>query len=278
MRIAILSDTHLAAAAVDFTRNLDVAITWVEALGPDLVIHLGDITADGARDVAQFAYARDRLAQISAPLLALPGNHDVGDSPPSDGTKEPALDLPSLAAFRAAFGADRWSLRAEGWLLIGLNAQLFDSRSVEEGEQEAWLASELSNGVEPVALFLHKPLFLDASDDNPVHGRYAPIGPRQRLLTSLAERDVRLVASGHVHQARLIEDGSVTRLWAPSTAFLIPDTIQETIGRKVCGVTILELQDCNVGVRFETPPGLRDYDLLDHPEVYPQVAGMRNLP
>ena len=275
MRIVLIADTHLAAEAQAFGRNLDAATARIAQLQPALVIHLGDVTADGVKDPAQFAYAKARLAALAAPLLVVPGNHDVGDCPPGGGVKEPALDLARLAAFRAAFGPDRWSLRVEGWLLVGVNSQLFDSHAEEEAEQAAWLAEVLREGEEPVALFLHKPLFRDDPADNPAHGRYAPVGPRTRLLERLARRDVRLVASGHVHQSRRIEDVRTLRLWAPSTAVVFPDAIQERIGRKACGITVLDLGADGVRVAFETPEDMRDHDLLDHPEVYPQVAVLR---
>ena len=56
-----------------------------------------------------------------------------------------------------------------------------------------------------MALFLHKPLFLNAPDD-PELGttaiRYVPLPARRRLIEMFATVDLRLVASGHVHQRR----------------------------------------------------------------------------
>lgn len=275
MRIVLISDTHLAAAAVAFTRNAEVAAARVRELAPDLVIHLGDVTADGVGDPAQFSFARAVLGGLGAPLLAVPGNHDVGDCPPSGGTKEPALDLPSLEAFREAFGADYWSLRTAGWLLVGIDVQLFGSGTDEEAEQDAALSSVLDTGSEQVAVFLHKPLFLEEPEDHPSHLRYVPVEPRRRLLRALSRRDVGLVASGHVHQARVHQVGATTHLWTPSTAFLMPDAIQETIGRKVVGLAVVDLEG-EARVRIDSPPDLIANDLFDHPEVYPQVTGLRN--
>ena len=53
------------------------------------------------------------------------GNHDIGENPP--GPNVPAaepLQLSRLHDYRAAFGLAYWTMRADGWHLIGLNAQL----------------------------------------------------------------------------------------------------------------------------------------------------------
>ena len=71
MRIVLIADTHLAAEAQAFGRNLDAATARIAQLQPALVIHLGDVTADGVKDPAQFAYAKARLAALAAPLLVM---------------------------------------------------------------------------------------------------------------------------------------------------------------------------------------------------------------
>jgi 3',5'-cyclic AMP phosphodiesterase CpdA len=64
--------------------------------------------------------------------------------------------------FVSIFGEDRWRFEAAGWCFIGLNSLVMNSGLACEAEQFDWLASQLStvNG-KPVALFLHKPLFLN---------------------------------------------------------------------------------------------------------------------
>ena len=56
-----------------------------------------------------------------------------------------------------------------------------------------------------MALFLHKPLFLNVPDDPELAAtsiRYVPMPARSRLIEMLRAVDLRLVASGHVHQRR----------------------------------------------------------------------------
>lgn len=81
--------------------------------------------------------------------------------------------------------------------------------------------------------------------------------------------------SGHVHQARRVEVSGVTHVWMPSTAFCIPDSIQERLGEKRVAAGLLELRPDGFEFTYVTPVGLVRHNLLDHPEVYPQVTGLR---
>ena len=84
-----------------------------------------------------------------------------------------------------------------------------------------WLTSRLSGGNgKPIALFLHKPLFLQTPEDPETEGtaiRYVPQPVRAKLVEMLGSHDVRLVASGHVHQRRDFTYGRTRHIWAPST-------------------------------------------------------------
>lgn len=275
MRIVLISDTHLAAYAEPFLENAEASIRWIEAAAPDLVIHLGDVTADGIRDPGQFDTAAGLFSSISAPMLWSPGNHDVGDCPPRGGREEPSLDLDRLEAFRQRLGVDAWRVERGGWTLIGVNAQLFGAARIQEAAQQAWLEQVLSNADGPIALFLHKPIYepgLGPSDESP---RFAPPHARNDLFAGFRGRDVRLVASGHAHQARTLVEGRVRHLWAPSCAFILPDHVQAPVGEKVVGLTLVELADGEARAQVVVPPGVRRHDVFDHPEIYPEVAALK---
>ena len=67
-----IADVHFGAedaAALRAVREME------EELAPDLVLLCGDITQTGATD--QYEAARDWLAGFSAPIVAMPGNHDA---------------------------------------------------------------------------------------------------------------------------------------------------------------------------------------------------------
>ena len=107
MRIALVSDTHIAARARAFTANWHIAARLIEAERPDLIIHLGDITVDGAGDPAEHGQALDAMQALSAPRLAVPGNHDLGDNPPHPGAH---VSSPVTPARLAAWARVAWPL------------------------------------------------------------------------------------------------------------------------------------------------------------------------
>ena len=55
------------------------------------------------------------------------------------------------------------------------------------------------------------------------HDPFAP-----EILDALP--NLKLVACGHVHQHRIFEKDGITHVWAPSTAFILPDAYQPRIG------------------------------------------------
>ena len=138
-----------------------------------------------------------------------------------------------------------------------------NSGLVSEAEQFDWLASELAscNG-KPVALFIHKPVYLNAPDDTGLEPiRYVPMPARRRLLEMLRTVDLRLIASGHVHQRRDFTHRHVRHVWAPSTAFVISDARQERIGIKETGLVEYCFRPDAFEVRQIRAPGQRNVDL-----------------
>ena len=218
------------------------------------MVNLGDITADGAHDPRELDLARPAFAGLGADVRFLPGNHDIGDNPIAPGApNEHPLDLVRLEDYRRLFGPDRWSFDAGSWQIVGLNAQLLATGTDEEEEQFVWLAEQLRAGQGPLGLMLHKPLFRSGPADTEAHVRYVPLLARRRLLAALAKRDLRFVASGHAHQARALYVDGVDHLWVPSTAYCIPDAIQERIGHKIVGVVTLELSGGRPSLRGRHP-------------------------
>ena len=273
MRLVLVSDTHITPRAAAFGDNWEAVRVWIEARAPDLVVNLGDISADGAHDPGELEAARLAIGRLSRPMRFLPGNHDIGDNPIAAGApNEHPLDLARLADYRRLFGPDRWVFEAGRWAIIGLNAQLFATGTDEESAQFAWLEAELRGRSGPVGLMLHKPLFRNGPGDTEAHVRYVPASARRGLLALLAPCDLRFVLSGHVHQMRRLEVDGVEHIWVPSTAYCIPDAMQERIGEKTVGIAVLELTDRGHSFEFATPPGLVRHNLLDHPGVYPKLS------
>jgi predicted phosphodiesterase len=94
MRVIQISDTHLSAEKPHFLDNWRPLADWIKAQRPDLVIHTGDVTVDGAGNEADLAYAARLLDELGVRWRAVPGNHDVGDA----GHARQPVDARRLAA------------------------------------------------------------------------------------------------------------------------------------------------------------------------------------
>jgi 3',5'-cyclic AMP phosphodiesterase CpdA len=79
-RVILVSDTHLSASAPRAQVNWDAVVSYVGACSPDLVIHLGDLSLDGARDAVDWRHGRTQLDRLPVAWRAVPGNHDIGDN------------------------------------------------------------------------------------------------------------------------------------------------------------------------------------------------------
>jgi 3',5'-cyclic AMP phosphodiesterase CpdA len=279
VRIAIVTDSHLAPRAAAFNDNWRAVRAFVAAAAPDLTLHLGDITVDGVKDPADFEHARAISADWPTPIRFLPGNHDIGDNPPGPGVaaSEP-LRPARLADYRTAFGADHWALDAAAWRLLGLNAQLLGTDTDDEAAQWAWLAATLAEAPDrPTVLFLHKPLFQDSPADERPHQRYVPVAARRRLLGLLSAVPLRAVVSGHVHQSRdRVVDG-IRHVWVPSTAFFLPDELQDRIGEKVTGIGMIELGPDRLRFHLVCPDGVTRHSVLDHPVYQKHIEARARL-
>ena len=265
-RLTQISDTHLAHWLPRLTQNFERVCDYIDATRPDLVVNSGDVAWDGPGNASDLEYARQLHEALPVPCRYLPGNHDIGDNPTQIG---PAPSHPvtekDRQAFISVFGEDRWRFDAAGWCFIGLNSLMMNSGLISEAEQFDWLASELAClGGRPVALFLHKPVYLNTPEDPELEVssfRYVPMPARPRLVEILRAVDLRLMASGHVHQRRDYTYGTIRNVWAPSAAFVISDTRQVRIGVKEVGLVEYRFQPDGFEVRYARAPGQVDVDL-----------------
>jgi 3',5'-cyclic AMP phosphodiesterase CpdA len=265
-RLTQISDTHLARRLPTLTGNFDRVREYIDTKRPDLVINSGDLAFDGPTSRADLEFAKTLHDALPVPCRYLPGNHDIGDNPTAAGAapSQPATEA-HRQTFLAIFGEDRWSFDAAGWRFIGLNSLIMNTGLASETGQFDWLASQLShaNG-KPVALFLHKPLYLNAPDDPELAAtaiRYVPMPARTQLVEMLDTVDLRLIASGHVHQRRDFTFGHTRHVWAPSAGFVISDARQDVIGIKETGLVEYRFQPESFEVRHVRAPGQIDIDL-----------------
>ena len=256
-RIVVLSDIHLSPTHGFFWENWCVAREFADAAKADAVIVNGDLAINGPDSDAEIAFAASALGRLRTPVMALPGNHDVGDEPPGQDSDQ-IIDTDRLTRWDSSFATDRWTLDAGGWRLIGVNAQLFGSGLAREHAQDHWLDEQLSTAGRRTALFLHKPLFLESPTDDVVCTACMVPSARARLLDKLNRSDVRLIVSGHLHQHRDRTFADQRHLWVSAVAFAAP---QAHGGDGRCGVTVLDFSQGNVEVTIERPHGLISHDL-----------------
>jgi 3',5'-cyclic AMP phosphodiesterase CpdA len=265
-RLTQISDTHLTRRLQKLTENFLRVSEYIDATRPDLIVNTGDLSFDAPTSPDDLKFAKELHDTLPAPCRLLPGNHDIGDNPTAVGTapKRPATEQ-ERQKYLAVIGEDRWRFDAAGWCFIGLNSLIMNTGIESEAEQFDWLAAELArvNG-RPVALFLHKPLFLDAPDDAETAEtaiRYVPQPRRRELIALLSSVDLRLVASGHIHQRRDFTCRHTRHVWAPSAGLILPERIQPVIGTKEVGLVEYRFQPDGFEVRHVSAPGQIDVDL-----------------
>jgi 3',5'-cyclic AMP phosphodiesterase CpdA len=267
-RLTQISDTHLGRRFPGLIANFQALSEHIDTDRPDLIVNTGDVSFDGptSRDDVEFAKGLHDALPVACRYI--PGNHDIGDNPTAIGpAPKPPVAEAHRQQFRGIIGEDHWSFEAAGWCFIGLNSLVMNSGLAFEAEQFDWLASEVSraNG-KPVALFVHKPLFLNTPGDPELEAsaiRYVPQPARRRLIEMFGVVDLRLVASGHVHQRRDFTFGHIRHVWAPSAGFIIPDRMQEVIGSKECGLVEYRFAPDSFEVRYVRAPGQVDVGLYE---------------
>jgi 3',5'-cyclic AMP phosphodiesterase CpdA len=261
-----ISDPHLARNRPTLTENFYRVSEYIDVTRPDIVVNSGDVSFDGPVNRSDLEFAKSLHDALPVECRSIPGNHDIGDNPTAVGSPPTQAVTPeTVDAFVSIFGEDRWRFETAGWCFIGLNSLVMNTGLAREAEQFDWLAAQLSAvGGKPLALFLHKPLYLNAPGDPELAAtaiRYIPQPARARLIEMLDAVDLRLVASGHVHQRRDFTRGHVRHVWAPSAGFIIPDKKQEVIGTKEVGLVEYRFQPDGFEVRHVRAPGQIDIDM-----------------
>ena len=273
-RLTQISDTHLARRYQELTGNFQRVSEHIDATRPDLVVNSGDIAFDAPTNRDDLEFAKELHTALPVACLYLPGNHDIGDNPTAVGAPPAQLATEEhRKTFLTVIGEDRWSFEAAGWRFIGLNSLIMNTGLGSEAEQFDWLSAQLAKvDGKPVALFLHKPLYLTAPDDPEREAtaiRYVPQPARRHLIEMFGAVDLRLVASGHVHQRRDFTFGHVRHVWSPSAGFIIPDSKQEVIGIKETGLVEYRFAPDSFEVRHVRAPGQIDVSL---DQLYDRIA------
>jgi 3',5'-cyclic AMP phosphodiesterase CpdA len=274
-RLIQISDTHLSPGKTHFTDNWAPLARWIAEQRPDLVIHTGDVTVDGANVEADMRHTAELMRRLGVRFRTVPGNHDVGDAGHSS---QPVSDE-RLRRWRTYFGFDRWVEDVEDWRFIGLDALLFSSGEPEETVQANWLETVMNEAAgRRIAWFLHRPLFLD----NPSEGDtgYWSVKPqaRERLLDLIKFHAVALVASGHLHKAHDFWYNGTRYIWAPSSAFLVGPGMKAPPmpGENRLGAVVYDIDKGAIEAKIVAIPGLSPHWIDDVVEdIYPRDPDKR---
>ena len=273
MKIVQISDTHLTAAGGATEDGFRLLARHLnDGVRPDLVVHSGDIQVLHPDDDADRAHARELLDLITAPLLLVPGNHDVG-MPGVNAWAGLTVTDERVAAHEGTFGPDHWRHDTEEAVLLGIDSELLGSGLQREADQWRWLeqtCAELPEG-RPVLLFLHKPLW--TVTDEPVDHQ-VDAGPvaRDRLLGLLERVELRAVGCGHLHRYRQVRRGGAIEVWAPATAFLGSGEDDLPEGHQELGYVEYTVVDGEITAEFRTVPGLPRLTTDDLPEIAEAIA------
>lgn len=251
-----LSDAHVSPRSDLFLGNLERVRSAVQESPPDLVVATGDLSLDGADRDEDLALAEELHRAFPAPLVALPGNHDIG----SDEGLMPhqPVDEVRLERWRRRFGAGREVRDLPGWRLVGLNSEVMGSGHPEEAAQAAFIADAAAGaGDRRIALFLHRPPFLQAMEEAWSPWSVPPAG-RAALAPLLAHPGLRLVASGHIHLHHETRRGAVAHVWAPALSFHCNPADQPGMpGSRAPGALLHRLHADHVETLLVAPEGLQ---------------------
>lgn len=208
-----ISDSHIGFAQPandDVAGTLTQAIDSINALPeqPAFVIHTGDLTH--LSKAAQFDDAKQLLGRLKAPLLTIPGEHDViGDNGKG-----------FLSVFGRPDAKDGWfSFDQGGAHFVALvNVFNFEKMGLLGQTQLDWLQKDLAaqKGDTPIVVFGHVPLYALY----PNWGWTTEDG--SKALAMLTRFSHVTVLNGHIHQVIHHEEGNIRFATASSTAYPQP--------------------------------------------------------
>lgn len=231
MLIAQISDLHLRPegvlyqGVVDSTADFAACVAALNALSPqpDLILLTGDLVDDGKP--VEYATAVRLLAQLRAPVFAIPGNHDEW------GAFRASLAghdyLPPQGPFHFVIG-DHGPLR-----IIALDVTVPGKHHGNLDEPAAqWLERTLAEEPgHPTLIMMHQPPFATGI---PYLDPYA-CWNGDRLAGIVARYPaVERILCGHVHRAMQVRFAGTLLCTAPSTTTTI--ALQLTAGAKPASV------------------------------------------
>jgi hypothetical protein len=218
--LAVFADPHLSTDAAGSWKvyhrtetRLRAAVADANEREVDGVVVAGDLTKDGHPE--EFDGVAEILADSHAPVLAVPGNHDVPKA--FDGHKTPPVSV-----FAERFAPDEFPFRERlgGVDLLGLNSASAPGGELDathdgaiSDDQLAWLEATLPDADAPLVISHHNLPGLDSCVGETGYAPHPPVGDAPAFADALAGHDA-LHLSGHVHLPAAIS-GDVRGLVCP---------------------------------------------------------------
>ena len=210
----------------------DDLIARVNAMNPEFVVHLGDITdpvpvSPEFDDSAQVFHKASEV--FSMPYYLVPGNHDVGEKIHPALPKindEVSITKHAIDQYEQHFGRQRYSFEHGGCLFLVINTMLLNSGLEEEQEQWDWLEKTLHDNVgKRVFVFAHYPLYLSARDEPDFYDNIDEPA-RARLIELLEHYKVEGYYAGHVHNFFYNYLNGMHQFVLPSTGIIRTDYME----------------------------------------------------
>jgi 3',5'-cyclic AMP phosphodiesterase CpdA len=189
-----VSDLH--AGKHEAAGLADGLAALVDEIEPELVIATGDLSHRGRPE--QLLHAKDLLDGLEAPVLAVPGNHDIPYTFPARFTR-------TWAEFERAFGTIDPIYRSESLVVCGLDSVRpwrHQGGRLSAGRLAGvagTLADAPPHALRVVALHHH----LAGAPWRT--SRKFPLKDRNGALHALASAGSELVLGGHIHQGTTVE-------------------------------------------------------------------------
>ena len=121
-----LFERHVSRKRAYFVDNWNVFVEEMRKHPPHLIVHSGDVSFDGAEDEDDLAFARSEKDRLPTAWIAIPGNHDIGESPLAIRLQQP-INAERMDRWQRHYGPSRWCRDLGEWRLIGIDTALLGS-------------------------------------------------------------------------------------------------------------------------------------------------------
>jgi 3',5'-cyclic AMP phosphodiesterase CpdA len=192
-RILHVSDLHFGAHD---DHSIERGIhALVERVRPELIIASGDLTHRGRRD--QHATAATFLRGLGAPLLTVPGNHDIPYSFPARFTR-------TWDEFQRQWESTEQVHEGNGAYVVGLNS-VRPWRHQSGGLSDSQLGRATARLEKAPAEALRVVVLHHQMVGAPWRTRKKPVARRTHVLARLVDCGAELIVGGHIHQGTVCE-------------------------------------------------------------------------